>query len=460
MNKNSLQLFPISILAKVISISPMRHIQAHPCVTRLWPSWPQTSARARLRSLSQGAILLFPLACSGAAAEPSIEGNGSTTIIQRENVQNFIERMVTTHGFQRAKLTTTLEQLSLREKKNGNKTSSAKRKAKMDNPAESRPWAEYRRKHVKPGIIRNGVKFWGQHHETLARAEEEFGVPAHLIVGVLGVETRYGGYMGKNPVINALATFAFNYPKRERFFTSELEAFLLMAREEKRDPYSYLGSYAGAMGMPQFMPSNYRKLAVDFDRDGKKDIWHTPADAIGSIANYLRHHGWRSGKPVATPATYSSPANDPSTERRVQQGDSLWKIAQEVYTPGGDSIPSLMNQILEQNPGAFINLQPDYLMEGTVLTLPSPPESPYQNLILKKLKPKYSVGEILNAGFQIQQPYPEDAKALLLELKGKDGVEHWVALHNFYVISKYNPRTLYTMAVFQLSEEIRKSYEK
>ena len=275
-------------------------------------------------------------------------------------------------------------------------------------------------------------------------------------MGVLGVETRYGGYMGKNPVINALATFAFNYPKRERFFTSELEAFLLLAREEKQDPFSYRGSYAGAMGMPQFMPSNYRKLAVDYDQDGKKDIWHTPADAIGSIANYLRHHGWKPGKPIATPARYLP--TTPSTEHQVASGDSLWTIAQQVQSQQGGSMGGIMTQLQQINPSAFINNNPNQIKLGATLKLPVAKEAGYKHLILKKLRPKFQLQQILDNGFQIEPNYPTDAKALLLELKGEKGIEHWVALHNFYVISRYNPRTLYTMAVFQLGEEINKAY--
>ncbi|MBT3198204.1 MAG: LysM peptidoglycan-binding domain-containing protein, partial [Gammaproteobacteria bacterium] len=352
---------------------------------------------------------------------------------ERENVQRFIERMVSRHQFEREALTTLLNQLSLREKKVSPKTSDKQRKKKMDNPAESRPWAEYRGKHVKPGIIRKGVTFWQQHRETLARAEREYGVPAHIIVGVLGVETRYGGYMGKNPVINALATFAFNYPKRERFFSAELEEFLLFSREEKQDPYSYLGSYAGAMGMPQFMPSNYRKLAVDYNGDGKKDIWHTPDDAIGSIANYLNHHGWESGAPIATQARYQPVAA--ASEQTVATGDSLWSIAKRVQSHSGGSMGGVMSQIQQLNPNAFIANNPNQLKLGEKLRLPTPAKPGYHHLILKKLRPKYQVGQILENGFEIDPDYPTKAKALLLELKGEQGLEHWVALHNFYVIS-------------------------
>ncbi len=375
---------------------------------------------------------------------------------ERENVQRFIQRMVEKHQFETQPLAELLNQLTLREKKISPKTSAKKRKAKMDNPAESRPWAEYRSKHVKPGIIKRGVKFWNQHKKTLARAEAEYGVPAHIIVGVLGVETRYGGYMGDDPVINALATFAFNYPKRERFFTAELEAFLLMAREEKQDPFSYRGSYAGAMGMPQFMPSNYRTLAVDYDKDGKKDIWHTPADAIGSIANYLRHHGWKKGKPIATPASYQPTTL--SSEYSVANGDSLWTIAKKVQNHQGGSMGGLMSQLQQMNPQAFVAGNPNQLIKGATMKLPVKTEASYDHLIIKKLRPKFQVNDILQNGFRIEPDYPADAKALLLELKGEKGIEHWVALHNFYVISRYNPRTLYTMAVFQLGEEIGKAY--
>ena len=399
-------------------------------------------------ALLLSSLLTLTPAIAEEAAEPLLS--------ERENVQRFIERMVSKHQFERAPLTEMINQLALREKKKKSGTSDAKRKAKMNNPAESRPWAEYRGKHVKPGIIKNGVKFWNRHQQTLARAEQQYGVPAHIIMGVLGVETRYGGYMGKNPVINALATFAFNYPKRERFFSSELEEFLLLAREEKQDPFSYLGSYAGAMGMPQFMPSNYRKLAVDFDQDGKKDIWHTPADAIGSIANYLNHHGWTTGTPIATPAR-SQPVT-PITETKVETGDSLWTIAKRLQSQNGGSMGDLMSDIQQLNPQAFVNNNPNQLMLGAQLKLPAAIEPGYRHLILKKLRPKFELSQILQQGFEIDPDYPADAKALLLELKGEKGVEHWIALHNFYVISKYNPRTLYTMAVFQLSEEIRKAY--
>ncbi|MBT3347679.1 MAG: lytic murein transglycosylase B [Thiotrichales bacterium] len=350
-------------------------------------------------------LITLPACAQKIMPSPSLTSENKIT--DRASVQKFIERMVSKHQFDRAELTATLDQLTPREKKSSHKTSNKKRKAKMDNPAESKPWAVYKGKHVKPGIIKNGVKFWNKHSALLQQAENKYGVPAHIIVGVLGVETRYGSYMGYDPVINSLATFAFDH-RRSKFFSSELEAFLLMSREEKKDPFSYLGSYAGAMGMTQFMPSNYRKLAVDFDKDGVKDIWHNQADAIGSIANYFKHHKWKKGEAIATPISYQAPSVKTGEESSTQ---------------------------------------------------------PYEELILKKLRPKHSVDKILKAGFSIDDQavindYPAKAKALLLELYGENGREFWLARHNFYVISKYNPRTMYTMAVFQLGEEILQAYKK
>ncbi|MCZ7564884.1 MAG: lytic murein transglycosylase B [Burkholderiales bacterium] len=147
-----------------------------------------------------------------------------------------------------------------------------------------------------------GVEFWAQNAASLARAETRFGVPAELIVGIIGVETAFGRNTGTFRVIDALATLAFDYPRRADFFRSELEEFLLFAREGDLDVLGIKGSYAGAIGIPQFMPGSYRRFAVDFDRDGRRDLLGSAADAIGSVANFLREHGWVPDAPVAFPA--------------------------------------------------------------------------------------------------------------------------------------------------------------
>ncbi|MDH5592620.1 MAG: lytic murein transglycosylase B, partial [Gammaproteobacteria bacterium] len=151
-------------------------------------------------------------------------------------------------------------------------------------------------------------KFWQQHAETLDKAEQQYGVPAEIIIAILGVETRYGDNVGRYRVLDALSTLAFRYPPRSPFFRSELEHFLLLTREEQISVLDPIGSYAGAMGLGQFMPSSYRSYAVDFDQDGKRDIWTNPADAIGSIANYLKRHGWVAGESIVHKTSIVGPA--------------------------------------------------------------------------------------------------------------------------------------------------------
>ncbi len=162
-------------------------------------------------------------------------------------------------------------------------------------------WTRYRARFVTPENIENGVRFWRRHAAVLDRAEARYGVPPEYVVAIIGVETRYGGYLGNTRIIEALATLAFDYPRRGEYFTRELEAFLIMARDEGVDPLAPRGSYAGAMGLGQFMPTSFHGYAVDFDGDGQRDLWD-PVDAIGSVANYLSGHGWRRGEPVAVRA--------------------------------------------------------------------------------------------------------------------------------------------------------------
>lgn len=168
----------------------------------------------------------------------------------------------------------------------------------MERPRELLPWHEYRKIFVTEDSVKRGVRFWKEHAEDVSRAREQYGVSPEIIVAIIGVETRYGRNPGNYPILDALTTLTFEYPSRSAFFRGELEEFLLLTRENDIDPCRVKGSYAGAMGLPQFMPSNYRRLAVDFDGDGKRDLLDSPADAIGSVAHYLRQHGWEAGAPV------------------------------------------------------------------------------------------------------------------------------------------------------------------
>ncbi len=173
----------------------------------------------------------------------------------------------------------------------------------ISRPAEKvKPWKDYRPIFITDSRIARGVDFWRQHEAALARAEQEYGVPAQVIVAIIGVETFYGGNTGNYRVIDALSTLGFDYPPRAEFFRKELKQFLLLAREQQVDPLSLKGSYAGAMGLPQFMPSSFRAYAVDFDGDGHINIWSDPDDAIGSVASYFKRHGWATGEPVVSTA--------------------------------------------------------------------------------------------------------------------------------------------------------------
>jgi len=208
---------------------------------------------------------------------------GQATVI------SFIDEMVAKHDFQRAELVALFEKVQPRERII----------QIMTAPAEGKPWNKYRPIFVNEARISGGVDFWRENSEALARAEQQYGVPAEIIVAIIGVETRYGGNMGGFTVIDALATLAFDYPPRAAYFRSELEQFLLLTREEKLDPLAPKGSYAGAMGEAQFMPSSYRNYSVDFDGDGRRDLWNSTSDAIGSVANYLSGYGWQRAQPIA-----------------------------------------------------------------------------------------------------------------------------------------------------------------
>ncbi|WP_288992205.1 lytic murein transglycosylase B [uncultured Marinobacter sp.] len=182
----------------------------------------------------------------------------------------------------------------------------------ISRPAEKTlEWHEYRRIFMRDERIEQGVSFLRKHQEAFERAEREYGVPASIVAAIIGVETWYGTYNGKYRVLDALATLAFDYPPRSRFFRSELAQYLLMTREQGFDPMALTGSYAGAMGYGQFISSSYRHYALDFDGDDVADILTNPVDAIGSVANYFRAHRWQTGEPVAERVSDSLPKNSP-----------------------------------------------------------------------------------------------------------------------------------------------------
>lgn len=256
----------------------------------------------------------------------------------------------------------------------------------MTAPHEAKPWYIYRNTFLTDARAKAGVKFWQAHEQQLAQVEQEYGVPASVIVAILGVETYYGAMQGNYRVIDALSTLAFQYPPRAAFFKSELAHYLLMTRDAHINPESILGSYAGAFGKTQFMPSSYRNYAVAYQHEGYSDLANNDGDVIASIANYFKRNGWRRGETIAEPAIVMS--------------------AQAA-------------RLASQN-----------------------------------MQPARTIAAWQQLGVKPAKPLPLSANAALLLLQQKQGAEYWLGLHNFYVLSRYNPRLNYAMAVYQLSLNI------
>ncbi len=259
---------------------------------------------------------------------------------------------------------------------------------KISQPAEKRlTWKSYRPIFLKQDRINKGLVFMREHAELLEKAEKEFGVPKEVITAIIGVETKYGRITGKHPVFASVATLAFDYPPRAKFFKKELTEFLLFAAEERFDPLKVVGSYAGAMGMPQFISSSYRQYAIDFDDDGKRDLWNSTADVIGSVANYFKMHHWVKGE-------------------------------------------SIIEKVL-------------------------PSTSSYKRLLQSGLKPKIDQSDLLALGIKIEGN--SNGHVSVMNFEGAEGDEVWVGHHNFYVITRYNHSSLYALAVYQLSDAIKKA---
>lgn len=244
------------------------------------------------------------------------------------NAQQFIDKMVNKHGFDRQQLQEILSQAKcldsvLRLMDNQAPTTSVKPPSGPNGA-----WLRYRKKFITPDNVQNGVVFWNQYEDALNRAWQVYGVPPEIIVGIIGVETRWGRVMGKTRILDALATLSFNYPRRAEYFSGELETFLLMARDEQDDPLNLKGSFAGAMGYGQFMPSSYKQYAVDFSGDGHINLWD-PVDAIGSVANYFKAHGWVKGDQVAVMANGQAPGLPNGFKTKY----SISKLAAAGLTP-------------------------------------------------------------------------------------------------------------------------------
>lgn len=241
----------------------------------------------------------------------------------RPEVQAFIDQMAARHGFDPQRLTGLFAQARRQERV----------LEAISRPAEAKPWYQYRPIFLTPARIEGGVEYWSRHEALLSRAGEAFGVEPEYLVAIIGVETYYGRRTGGFPVFDTLVTLGFDYPPRSGFFRRELEQYLLLARDESLDPLSLKGSYAGAMGKGQFIASSYRSYAVDFDGDGRRDLWGSAADAIGSVANYFERHGWEQGGAVAVPAASDGGSLQPLLEAGLKPSLTLDELAARGVRP-------------------------------------------------------------------------------------------------------------------------------
>ena len=324
-----------------------------------------------------------------APARPAIDYDGEIVNFgEWQAVRDFEDDMVARNGFERAQIEDVIRHARLID--------SAVQLVKPAPPGKPKNWNAYSDRFIEPIRINAGVRFWNENADLLARAEATYGVPAEIIVGILGVETIYGRDTGRFRVVDVLTTLAFAYPEapnraeRMAFFRSELENTLLLARKEHIDPFSLLGSFAGAVGMPQFMPGNILKYGVDFDGDGIVDLRGSAADAIGSVANFLVQHGWD--------RTNTGPAVFPA-----------------------DVAPSLAWQPL-----------------------------------LGGLEARYRPTELDGAGVATHTALPDGRLYGLVDLQnGAEPTEYWVANANFFAITKYNRSYFYAMSVVELGRAVR-----
>lgn len=313
----------------------------------------------------------------------------------RDNAQTqaFIDDMATRHGFAREQLADWFGQ-----------TVYSATVARLILPPATpgrKSWRAYRSRFIEPIRINAGVRFWQQNRATLRRAEAEFGVPASVIVGIIGVETIYGRDMGTFRVMDSLSTLAFDYPAtpnrdaRSAMFRNQLSDYLLWCRDTGTDVFSVLGSYAGAVGIPQFMPTSLREYAIDYDGDGHVDLRNSPTDAIGSVGRFLQLHGWEAGRPV------------------------VWRIA------GDDGSRGVAAAAADGEPW-----------------------------------PTRTLNQLLKAGLRVDEPIDlaseGETGVLIADLPTPDQpTEYRVGLRNFYVLTRYNRSFFYALAVYELGEAVK-----
>jgi len=334
-------------------------------------------------------LVALYLAASGAPAAAAVSDPARASYATRADVRAFIGEMADEYGFDRAELRRVFAQVHYQRAI----------VAAMDRPLREPPkWYEYAPQFLAAPRVDAGVAYWAAHADDLARAEERFGVPAEIIIAILGVESFYGKYMGSYRTVDVLATLAFDYPRRAAFFRGELKQFLLLARELKLPALAAKGSFAGALGVPQFMPGSYRTFAIDFDGSGSPDLWNSPADVVGSVANYLARHDWQRGQPVLLAASIDAAARE--TVLRKLDGGLSERRALAAWSADGVA-PVVAPEDLAPDPVGVLLLE-----ENT---------------------------------------------------DGADADSYWIACNNFYVLTRYNRSRLYAAAVWALAKAIKEA---
>lgn len=332
-------------------------------------------------------ILVLPLLCTNLRAE---------TYAQRKDVQVFVQEMHEKHGIEPAVLSRLFE-----------RTEPIAAVIKAIMPPKDpgvRSWGAYRGRFVEPTRIKAGRRFMRVYEKQLKAAEQRFGVPAEIIAAIIGIETLYGKHMGRYSTFAALTTLAFDYPPRADLFRGELEALLLLAREENRSPLAYVGSYAGAIGLPQFLPSSKRRFALDVDGDGRIDLTGSRADAIGSVANYLAAHGWEKGAPIA-----------------------------DIVAVSGESIQTLIDNGIEPR------LTPEEMEKTGVL---------FEKTGAGGTATKHATGA---------ETLPNLPAALIDLVTPQKATEYRLGYRNFYVITRYNRSSFYAASVMDLAAALGRS---
>ncbi|SCX20167.1 membrane-bound lytic murein transglycosylase B [Nitrosomonas eutropha] len=261
------------------------------------------------------------------------------TPISRSEVRNFITYMVNHHQYEMNELEKIFSQTNFRPDI----------LKLISTPASAITWDEYRKRFVNIQRIRGGINFWNKHASELEQARKIYGVPEEIIVAIIGIETAYGSSTGTYRIMDALTTLAFDFPRRADYFREELEQYLLLAREQKFGLLDIKGSYAGAIGIPQFMPGSYRRYAVDFNHDGKIDLSGSAADAIGSIGNYLKEYGWEAGKPIAVRARIRSENFQKFLDAGIEPLHSVKKLREAGIIPLDSITDDTLSALLELN---------------------------------------------------------------------------------------------------------------